>query len=45
VKDLSKALNYYKLAGKNGHQQGAARAMKLEVELKQSQNKPSAAPR
>jgi TPR repeat protein len=45
VKDLSKALNYYKLAGKNGHQQDAARAMKLEVELKQSQNKPSATPR
>jgi TPR repeat protein len=45
VKDLNKALSYYKLAGKNGHQQGAARAMQLEVELKQSQNKPSPAPR
>ena len=41
VKDLNKALTYYKLAGKNGHKEGAARAMQLEVELKQSQNKPS----
>ena len=40
VKDLNKALTYYKLAGKNGHKEGAARAMQLEAELKQSQNKP-----
>ena len=40
AKDLNKALSYYKLAGKNGHQQGAARAMQLEVELQQSRTKP-----
>ncbi len=41
MKDLNKALSYYKLAGKNGHKEGAARAMQLEVELKQSQTRPS----
>ena len=40
VKDLNKALSYYKLAGTNGHQQGNARAMQLEVELQQSRPKP-----
>ena len=39
VKDLNKALNYYKLAGKNGHKQAAARAMQIEVELDQSRQK------
>ena len=39
MKDLNKALSYYKLAAKNGHQEAAARAMQLEVELKQSQKK------
>lgn len=40
MKDLNKALSYYKLAGKNGHKEGAARAMQLEVELQQSRAKP-----
>ena len=39
VKDLNKALYYYKLAGKNGHQQGNARAIQLETELEQSRKK------
>ena len=39
VKDLNKALSYYKLAGKNGHKQAAARAMQIEVELDQSRQK------
>ena len=41
VKDLNKALYYYKLAGKNGHREGNARAMQLEVELGKIQTKPS----
>jgi TPR repeat protein len=44
VKDLNKALTYYKLAGKNGHKEGAARAMQLEVELQQSPKKPPPPP-
>lgn len=45
MKDLNKALSYYKLAGKNGHKEGAARAMQLEVELQQSRPKsPPASP-
>ena len=39
VKDLNKALSYYKLAAKNGHKEGAARAMHLEVELEQNRKK------
>ena len=44
VKDLNKALNYYKLAGKNGHKEGAARALQLEVELNQSHSKQKSSP-
>jgi TPR repeat protein len=40
MKDLNKALSYYKLAAKNGHQEAAARATQLEVELEQSKKKP-----
>lgn len=39
VKDLDKALTYYKLAAQNGHKEAAARAMQLEVELEQSKKK------
>jgi len=39
MKDLNKALSYYKLAAKNGHQEAAARATQLEVELEQSKKK------
>jgi TPR repeat protein len=39
VKDLKKALTYYKLAAENGHKEAAARAMQLEVELEKSLKK------
>jgi len=39
VKDLKKALSYYRMAAKKGHQQAAARAIQMEVELEQSQKK------
>ena len=39
VKDLNKALGYYKLAAEKGHKEAAARAMQLEVELNKSQSK------
>jgi TPR repeat protein len=39
VKDLDKALTYYRLAADKGHKQAAARAMQLEVELEQSKKK------
>jgi len=41
VKDLNKALRFYKLAAQKGHQQAAARVAQLEVELGQSQKKPN----
>jgi TPR repeat protein len=39
MKDLNKALSYYKIAAKNGHQEAAARATQLEVELNQNKQK------
>ena len=39
VKDLDKALTYYRLAAEKGHKEAAARAMQLEVELEQSKKK------
>ncbi|HKY73037.1 MAG TPA: hypothetical protein VJL88_14045 [Nitrospira sp.] len=39
VKDLDKALTYYRLAAEKGHKEAAARAMQLEVELEQSRKK------
>jgi TPR repeat protein len=39
MKDLNKALTYYKLAAEKGHKEAAARAMQIEVELEQSRKK------
>ena len=39
VKDLDKALTYYKLAAQNGHKEAAARATQIEVELEQHRKK------
>lgn len=39
LKDLKKALTYYRLAAQEGHQQAAERVAKIEAELSQSQEK------
>lgn len=39
LKDLTKALKFYRLAAQNGHQQAAARASEIEAELRRSQKK------
>ncbi len=39
LKDLNKALSFYRLAAQNGHKQAAARALQIEVELEQSRKK------
>ena len=39
VKDLKKALSYYRFAALKGHQEAAARVAELEAELGQSQKK------
>jgi TPR repeat protein len=39
VKDLDKALTYYRIAAEKGHKEAAARALQLEVELEQSRKK------
>lgn len=39
LKDLNKALTYYKMAAQNGHQDAAARVTQIEADLKQSQKK------
>ena len=39
LKDLNKALTFYKLAARKGHQQAAARAAQIEDELSRSQKK------
>ena len=39
MKDLNKALSYYKIAAEKGHKEAAARAMQIEVELEQSRKK------
>jgi TPR repeat protein len=44
LKDLNKALSYYKLAAKNGHKEAAARALQLEVELGKAHKAPESAP-
>jgi TPR repeat protein len=44
VKDLDKALTYYRLAAEKGHKQAAARAIQLEVELEQHRKKAPPAP-
>jgi len=40
LKDLNKALTFYRLAAQKGHRQAAARVAELEAELGQSQKKP-----
>ena len=44
LKDLNKALSFYRLAAQNGHKQAAARALQIEVELEQSRKKAAAGP-
>ncbi len=44
LKDLKKALSFYKFAAKKGHQDAAARAVELESELGQSQMKQASSP-
>jgi TPR repeat protein len=39
LKDLNKALTFYKLAAQKGHQQAAVRVAQLEAELGRSQKK------
>ena len=39
LKNLNKALTYYRLAAQKGHQQAAARVSQIEAELGQSQKK------
>jgi TPR repeat protein len=39
LKDLAKALKFYRLAAEKGHQQAAARVDQIEAELSQSQKK------
>ncbi|HEY6084592.1 MAG TPA: SEL1-like repeat protein [Nitrospira sp.] len=39
VKDLNRALMFYRLAAKNGHRQAAARVPLIEAELSQNQKK------
>src|SRR5215217_4779085 len=39
LKDLNKALTFYRLAAQKGHQQAAARAAHIEAELSQSLKK------
>jgi TPR repeat protein len=44
VKDLKKALSFYRLAARNGHRDAAARVTQLELELNQSQSQQKSAP-
>ena len=39
LKDLNKALTFYRLAAQKGHRQAAARVAQIEAELGQSQKK------
>ena len=39
LKDVTKALTFYRLAAEKGHQQAAARVAQIESELSQSQQK------
>lgn len=42
LKDLTKALTFYRLAAQKGHQQAAARVAQIEAELGQRQKKQDA---
>jgi len=44
LKDLEKALAFYRLAAQKGHQQAAARVAQIEAELGQSQKKQETPP-
>ena len=44
LKDLNKALSFYKLAARNGHRDAAARVTQLELELNQSQSQQKSSP-
>ena len=44
LKDLEKALTFYRLAAQKGHQQAAARVAQIEAELGQSQKKQETPP-
>ena len=44
LKDLKKALSFYKLAARNGHQDAAVRAAQIESALGQTQNKHASSP-
>ena len=39
LKDLNKALTFYRLAAEKGHKEAAARAHQIEVELEQTRKK------
>jgi TPR repeat protein len=45
LKDLTKALTFYRLAAQKGHQQAAARVAQIEAQLGQSRNKQELPPR
>ena len=45
LKDLNKALTFYRLAAEKGHQKATARVAEIEAELGQSQRKQETAPR
>ena len=44
LKDLKKALSFYRIAAKKGHQDAAVRAAEIESQLGQTQNKQAASP-
>ena len=44
VKDLKKALSYYRFAALKGHQQAAERVAQIQAELEQSQKKQETPP-
>ena len=44
LKDLTRALTFYRLAAEKGHQQAAARVAQIEAELSQGQKKQEQAP-
>jgi TPR repeat protein len=44
LKDLNKALSFYRFAALKGHQQAAARVAELEAELEKSQKKQATPP-
>lgn len=44
LKDLAKALTFYRIAAQEGHQQAAERVAKIEAELSQNQEKQETSP-